>query len=164
MASQYVSVSKPWGDAQTHHTHPNTFVQDAENQGMAPSSVLRYRRTNPLTPYKLNMWRRQLDRHDLHPHFPSSMYYLTHDWPLISHWLSLLHSIILPLTKPSSTLLLPKPLQQAFAETVLLSLPSLSQTYTHSTPLHLYTSDTSMTCCNPDNCSCEVFTLNFSHS
>jgi len=86
-----------------------------------------------------------------HPHFPSSMYYLTRDWPLISHWLSLLHSIILPLTKPSPTLLLPKPLRQAFAETVLLSLPSLSQTYTHSTPLHLYASDTSMTCHNPDN-------------
>jgi len=94
-----------------------------------------------------------------HPHFPSSMYYLTCDWPLISHWLSLLHSIILPLTKPSPTLLLPKPLQQAFTETVLLSLPSLSQTYTHSTPLHLYASDASMTCHNPDNHSSITFAV-----
>ena len=87
------------------------------------------------------------------------MYYLTHDWPIISHWLSLLHSIILPLTKPTPTLLLPKPLRQAFAETLLLSLPTLTQPYTHSAPLHLYATDASMTRRKPDNRSSVTFAV-----
>ena len=91
--------------------------------------------------------------------FPSSMYYLTWDWPIVSHLLSPLHTIILPLTKPSPTLLLPKPLQQAFAETVPLSLPSLSQTYTHSSPLHLYASNASMIHHNPHNCPSVTFAV-----
>ena len=49
MASQSVSTSKPRQDAQTRHTCLNTFVQDAGHWGMVPSTVLKHRKTNPLT-------------------------------------------------------------------------------------------------------------------
>lgn len=44
---------------------------------MAPSTVLRHRRTSPLTPYKPDAWRRQLDRHDLDRRYPDLCLSLT---------------------------------------------------------------------------------------
>ena len=61
MASQSVSISKPWQGAQTLPTPHNTYVQGAGSQDMAPSSVLRHRRANPLTPYKPSAWHSWLD-------------------------------------------------------------------------------------------------------
>ena len=52
MASQCVSTSKPWQGAQTCPTPHDTYVQGVGSQDTAPSSVLRYRRANLLTPYK----------------------------------------------------------------------------------------------------------------
>ena len=48
--SQSVSISRPWQDAQIHHTHLDTFAQGVERQNMAPSTVPRHRKTNSLTP------------------------------------------------------------------------------------------------------------------
>ena len=69
-ASQSVSTSRPWQDARTHHTHLDTSVQDVGRRGMVPSTVLRHRKTNPLTPYKPDAWRRQLERHGLLGRYP----------------------------------------------------------------------------------------------
>ena len=77
MASQSVSISRPWQDAQMHHTHLNIFAQDAGHQGMVPSTVLRHRKTNPLTPYKPNVWHRQLERHGLLGRYPDLYLSLT---------------------------------------------------------------------------------------
>jgi len=69
-ASPSVSTSRPWQDVQIPPTCPATYAQDVEPQAMAPSSVLRHRRTNPLTPYKPDAWRRQLDRFGLVKRYP----------------------------------------------------------------------------------------------
>ena len=69
-ASQSVSISRPWQGAQTHHTHLDTFAQGVERQDMVPSTVLRHRKTNPLTPYKPDAWHRQLERHGLLGRYP----------------------------------------------------------------------------------------------
>ena len=60
MAYQCVSTSRPWQGAQTSPTPHDTYVLGAGSQDMAPSSVLRYRRANLLTPYKPSAWRAQL--------------------------------------------------------------------------------------------------------
>jgi len=49
---------------------------------MAPSSVLRCRRTEPITPYKLSEWRSQLDRHGLLEKYPNLHHSLTHGFDL----------------------------------------------------------------------------------
>ena len=77
MASQSVSTSKPCQDAQTRHSRLNTFVQDAGRQGMVPSTVLKHRKTNPLTPYKPDAWRRQMERHGLLGRYPDLYLSLT---------------------------------------------------------------------------------------
>ena len=76
-ASQFVSTSKPWQGAQMDHTHPDTSVQDVGRRGMVPSTVLRHRKTNPLTPYKPDAWRRQLERHGLLGRYPDLYLSLT---------------------------------------------------------------------------------------
>jgi len=70
MASPSVSTSRPWQDVQIPPTCPATYAQDVEPQAMAPSSVLRHRSTNPLTPYKPDAWCRQLDRFGLVKRYP----------------------------------------------------------------------------------------------
>ena len=44
---------------------------------MVPSTVLRHRKTNPLTPYKPDAWRRQLERHGLLGRYPDLYLSLT---------------------------------------------------------------------------------------
>ena len=75
--SQFASISKPWWDVKTPHTHPDISAQDVGYQGTVPSAVLRHRRTNPLTPYKPEAWRRQLERHDLLGRYPNLYLSLT---------------------------------------------------------------------------------------
>ena len=60
-----------------HHTHPDTSVQDVGCRGMVPSTVLRHRKTNPLTPYKPDVWHRQLERHGLLGRYPELYLSLT---------------------------------------------------------------------------------------
>ena len=69
-ASPSVSTSRPWQDVQIPPTCPATYAQDVEPRAMVPSSVLRHRRTNPLTPYKPDVWHRQLDRFGLVKRYP----------------------------------------------------------------------------------------------
>ena len=76
-ASHSASATKPWQDAQTHPTQLGTSAWDVGSQVMAPSSVLRHRRSNPLTPYKPDAWCRQLDRHRLLEKYPDLYHSLT---------------------------------------------------------------------------------------
>jgi len=80
--SQCVSISKPWQGVQTHPTPHDTYVQGAGSQDMGPSSVLRHRRANPLTPYKPNAWHSQLDQHSLLEKYPTLYHSLIHGFDL----------------------------------------------------------------------------------
>jgi hypothetical protein len=80
--SRFVSVSRPWQDAQTHPTPPDISAQGAESWDMAPNNVLKHRRTEPLTPYKPSAWRSQLDRHGLLEKYPNLHHSLTHGFNL----------------------------------------------------------------------------------
>ena len=82
MVSQFVSISKPWEGVQTQPTPHDTYVQDAGNQDTAPSSVLRHRRANPLTPYKPSVWCSRLDRHGLLEKYPTLYHSLMHGFNL----------------------------------------------------------------------------------
>ena len=82
MASQCVSIFNPWQGAQTHPTPHNTYVQGEGSQDMAPSSVLRYRRANPLTPYKPSMWCGWLVQHGLLEKYPNLYHSLMHGFHL----------------------------------------------------------------------------------
>ena len=80
--SQCVSNSKPWQGAQTHPTPHDTYVQGAGSQDTVPSSVLRHRRANLLTPYKPNTWHSWLDQHGLLEKYPTLYHSLIHGFDL----------------------------------------------------------------------------------
>jgi len=80
--SRFVSISKPWEGVQTQPTPHDTYVQDAGNQDMAPSSVLRHRRANLLTPYKPSVWCSWLDQHGLLEKYPTLHHSLMHGFNL----------------------------------------------------------------------------------
>ena len=82
MASQCVSTSKPWQGAQTHPTPQDTYVQGAGSQDTVPSSVLRYRRANPLTLYKPSVWHARLIQHGLLEKYPTLYHSLMHGFHL----------------------------------------------------------------------------------
>jgi len=78
----FVSASRPWQGAQTHPTPLDTSARGAESRDMVPNNVLRHRRTEPLTPYKLSMWHSQLDRHGLLEKYPNLHHSLMHGFNL----------------------------------------------------------------------------------
>jgi len=80
--SHFVSASKPWQGVQTRPTPLDMFAQGVGSQGMAPSNVLRHRRTEPLTPYKPSAWHSQLDRHGLLEKYPNLHNSLMHSFDL----------------------------------------------------------------------------------
>ena len=67
-------------------------------------------------------------------HFPSSQYYLTHNWPLLTNWFSFLPLLLRSICLPNSSILLPPSQKKALAENSILAL---SRAPTHSSPYHL---------------------------
>ena len=81
-ASQFASASRFWQDARTLPIPHDTSVQDVESPGTALSNVLRYRKTEMLTPYKPSTWCSRLERHGLLGRYPNLHHSLMHGFDL----------------------------------------------------------------------------------
>jgi hypothetical protein len=69
----------------------------------------------------------------LHLHFPPHLYFLTRDWPILSHWLQFLPTLLSRISFPDLSLLLAPSCRRQLAET---HIRHLSSSPIHSFPLH----------------------------